>query len=127
MKITPSEPDAQAGYTETLTAVAVYHPEGCRDVELPWAHTGAADVDLPGDVYIWRDGLASYEKGDVHYATYLVPEAEYRELQELGIAGPVELDTFDFLATPGDVDKVRAASRGQSADDAEGAAPDAGG
>jgi hypothetical protein len=109
MPLTPNEHDAAAGYTETLTAVAVRHHSSHSDEAVPWITPAEAGIGYPGEVDRWLGDLPFWEHSDVHCLWYVVPEAQYQPLHELGITGVKELGTFDFLATKEDVAKVRAA------------------
>jgi hypothetical protein len=109
MPLTPTEPDAVAGYTETLIAVAVRYPEHGPHGQVPWAHIGSAGIDVPGDLWTWLRNLPDWESGNVNYVVYIVPEADYRPIYELDVPAVMELDTFQFLATVEEMDAVRSA------------------
>ena len=110
--VIPSEHDIEAGYTEVLTAVAVYHPERPY-AEIPWADAGEVDP-CPGDVDTMLREIG-WDYADLDCVVYLVPKNEYRPLVDLGIRGPKERGWKDFAATPDEVTKVRAVMSGQHA------------
>lgn len=112
MPLTPNESDTAAGFTETLTAVAIRWYDPGSTEQIPWVDLGSAGIGAPGDVDRWLRELPDWDEADIHYQVYVVPEDQYRPLTSFGITGLQELGTFEFLATREAVAKVRNAERG---------------
>jgi hypothetical protein len=110
-----TDEDIKAGFTELLMGVAVHHGEQPR-MDVPWADVGSAGF-FPVDSELWLRHVPGWESGKVDYAFYLVPMDEYQPLHEMGIRGPEELDCEEFIATPDEVEKVRAVMADQDGDD----------
>jgi hypothetical protein len=106
----PSEEDIKAGYTEVLTAVAVYHCERPH-TKVPWAHPRQVDL-WSAEIDSMVREIDGWDRRDHDYVVYLVPGDEYRRLDEMGIRGPLEVGWIDFAATPHEMEKVRAAMPG---------------
>ena len=82
MTLVPSDADVEAGFTEVLTAVAVFHGEREPWAKVPWAHAADAGFQLPGEVWNWLRRLDGWER-KFEDVLYLVPEADYVPLNEL--------------------------------------------
>jgi hypothetical protein len=117
MPITPSKHDADAGFTETLTAAAVRRFPDVVGGEPPWIDMGNAGIAWPGELDRWLRELPGWEDNDIDYQVYVVPEEAYQPLYQMKVEGLAELGSFDFLATMEDVASVRAASSGRDVPD----------
>jgi hypothetical protein len=121
MPLTPNEHDAAAGFSETLTAVAVHHYESGSDDAVPWVDLGSAGINRPYEVDHWlQHDVPGWEEGSVNYLVHVVPEVDYKTLRELGVRGVTELSTLDFIATKEDVARVREATARQHEERGEG-------